>query len=125
MRANSTKVCPHCATKHDSKQAAAVLSTGPPRPYDGHVAQVSIYRWLLDANGVPVDTGEIVYLDMASVKRVPVDLWPVQQTHAWIEERISRLQTPDLPAPLAKDADDAWQCRYCPVVEPCRQEPGR
>ena len=115
------KTCPHCKAYHTPKVVRAALTQLPPKPYSGHVAQVSVYRWLLHQNGVEVDTAEIVYLDMASVKRLPVTLWSLRRTEEWIRSRLPALVAPDLPPRLAKDDDDVWQCKCCPVSDLCRR----
>ena len=121
VRNGRSKTCPHCGTKHSPKTVRKALSESPPRPYSGHIAQVSVYRWLLAKNGIQVDTAEIVYLDMAEVRRVPVTPWSLCRTEEWIKSRLPALTAPQLPSPLAEDDDNAWQCKLCPVADLCRR----
>ncbi len=124
LRNGNSKTCPHCQVRHGPREVKKALSVGPPRPYPGHVAQVSVYRWLLARNGIEVRTAEIVYLDMAGVKRIAVDLWSLDHTAEWIARRLPALTAPQLPSPLAANDDGAWQCKFCPVADVCHRLAG-
>jgi CRISPR/Cas system-associated exonuclease Cas4 (RecB family) len=95
----------------------------PPQPYDAHVAQLNVYAWLLAENNVPVDSAQVVYLDMSAPLPVPVELWPLARTDAFVRRQLALLLERDprtgLPSGVHDDPDDDWQCEYCCVREAC------
>ena len=109
--------CPACDTRHAPKD---IERRGPPRAYGSHVEQVSLYRLLLVENGIPVDTAEIIYQDMAAQLRLPVELLPLDAARALLRERVNLHIQPDLPGILT-DPGDLWACDYCPVRDVCEE----
>ncbi len=116
-----TKVtCPECKVTHNSNDLTPQVT--PPRPYDGHIQQLNVYRWLLAKNGLPVATAEIVYLDMSEPLRLPVPLADPEITEAMLRERLDGLleRGPDgLPPGVWDDEEETWQCDYCTVAAQC------
>ena len=108
--------CPHCPEgEHIARQ---VLQEAPPRAYRSHIQQVSAYRLLLAENDVPIEHGQIIYQDMAQQLPIEVELLPVDETLALLQERLALFTQPDLP-PVITDPDESWQCDYCPVRGIC------
>lgn len=117
----SSVTCGACGAVHNANDLHA--QAVPPRPYTGHTQQLNIYRWLLAQNDIPVDTAEIVYLDMSEPLRLPVPLWDLTATEDFLRARIAALQARDandLPAGIWDDPEEEWQCRYCPTTAACR-----
>ena len=116
----SSVTCGACGAVHAANDLQAQIT--PPQPYAGHVQQLNVYRWLLAENDIQVDTAEVVYLDMSEPLRLPVPLWDLYDTEALLRQRVTALQErgPDgLPAGVWADAEEAWQCNYCPVRAEC------
>ncbi len=112
--------CKECGAVHNANALQA--QSVPPKPYAGHVQQLNVYRWLLTQNHIPVETAEIVYLDMSEALRLPVPLWPLTDTETVLRERLAALQArgaDGLPAGVQDDAEENWQCRFCPVATQC------
>lgn len=113
--------CPHC--RLGSHLTKAIETIGPPRAKAHHVLQLSLYRLLLARNGIAVDRGVVLYLDMDTQCRIPVDLLPVEEAERYLRERVALAVQPDLP-PILTDPDEVWQCGYCPVRAACEQRHG-
>ena len=108
--------CPHCALgQHDAK-ASEVLSA--PRAKAQHVLQVSLYRLLLHRHGYLVESAAIIYMDMATQLRVPVDLLPLDEADRYLRERVTLAVQADLP-PVITDPEGQWECDYCAVRSVC------
>ena len=113
--------CPHCALgAHLTKSIEAI---GPPRAKLHHVLQVSLYRLLLDRNGFVVDRAAILYLDMDTQCRIPIDLLPLDEAERYLRERVALAVQTDLP-PILTDEDELWMCDYCPVRQVCEERHG-
>jgi hypothetical protein len=76
--------------------------------------------FILAQNGTAVDTAQIVYLDMSTVLRVPVEIWPLHVTEQLAIERVQVLQESWVPAGVYEDKDESWQCRFCAVGRICK-----
>ncbi len=114
-RAPSFAPCRACGGTHDPKDIRDVL---PVQPRPQHVTQLAVYAVILADNGKPVTGAEIVYMDMASQVRVPVDLPSYDDTLWWLQKRMAEFAA--LAVPPAKDEPD-WECRFCPVNDICQQ----
>ena len=113
--------CPHCRLGQHAVKTIEVI--GPPRAKRDHVLQLSLYRLLLHHNGLEVDTGALVYMDMDTQCRIPVDLLPLEDAERYLRERVALAVQPDLP-PILTDEDEVWACDYCPVRHVCEQRHG-
>lgn len=112
--------CLACGNRHE---AAAIETQHPPRAYASHIAQVSLYRFILWENGVEVDSAEIIYQDMRQQLRVPVDLLSLDDARVLLEARLAQHTQRGLPD-ILRVPDDVWQCDYCPVRVACEQHYG-
>jgi RNase P subunit RPR2 len=112
-----TKVvtCSSCGKQHDTK---SIEQRGEPRPDAHHVLQLSLYRLILWENGIPIDTATVVYQDMSQQLRLPVEMFSLEDTQVYLEERLQLFLQDELPAVLT-DADQVWECDYCPVRQQC------
>ncbi len=122
-RKGSTLECAACGAAY---RAGVNITPAelPPVAYPGHVQQLNIYRWLLARHGIEIERAEVIYLDMAEVLRVQIELWPREEIESIIRAGLQRLLElgPDgLPYGVQDDADANWECRYCPVVEQCQR----
>ncbi len=121
-RKRTQLTCPDCERQY--RAGDLNYATQPPVPYDTHVSQLSIYRWLLHENGIAVEFGEIAYLSMARTLRLPVELWPLERTENYLAKRLQRLLDtgPDgLPCGVWDEPDAQWRCDYCAVKDACLQ----
>jgi hypothetical protein len=116
LRKGCRKTCPHCGVVHDPSTVRQALTVEPPRPYDTHIGQLSIYRWLLAQHGIEVDTAEVIYFNMDALRRVGVDLWSLEYTEGVIRKKLAPLVSEGLPEPLVANS---WRCRYCDVKHAC------
>ena len=108
--------CPHCTLgQHDAK-AIEVLSA--PRAKVQHALQVSLYRLLLHRHGHIIETAAIIYMDMDTQLRVPVDLLSLDEAERYLRERVTLAVQPDLP-PVLTASDEVWECQYCAVSAAC------
>ena len=115
LRKGSQVACPSCQRTYKVGTDLQALES-PPVARDVHVQQVNLYAWLLAQHNLPVTAGELVYLDMQATVRIPLTLWPLEETEAFLDARIAAFQT---GAPSCADADAAWRCDYCAVREHC------
>jgi len=113
--------CPHCRLGQHAVKAIEVI--GEPRAKVHHVLQLSLYRLLLDRNGIVVKSGELIYQDMDTQRRVPADLLPLDEAERYLRERVTLALQPDLPSILI-DEEELWQCSYCPVHDECERQQG-
>ena len=108
--------CPFCEDgRHVAKD---VLAQGKPRAYQGHIQQVSVYAVMLRENGIPIQTAEIIYQDMAGQLRVPVELLPTAEVWALLEQRVAEHTQAGLPG-IITDAEQTWECDYCALRSAC------
>jgi len=108
--------CPHCRLgQHDVK---AIETISEPRAKPAHVLQLSLYQLLLHRHGIEVEFGEIIYLDMDTQRRVPVEMLSIAEAERYLIERVTLAVQPDLP-PILTQADQTWECDYCPVRSAC------
>lgn len=97
-----------------------------PKPY---VAQLNIYRWMLETGCVVLETGEVLqgsvtelYLGPKEHQKsdlLPVPIWTLEQTAAFVNIVYGRLASDDLP-PRGMDPVTSLFCRgWCPFVTRC------
>ncbi len=113
--------CPHCRLGQHEVKTIEVI--GEPRAKVHHVLQLSLYRLLLDRNGIVVNSGEVIYQDMDTQRRIPVDLLPLAEAERYLRERVTLAVQADLP-PILTDPDEVWQCDWCPVRTVCEERHG-
>lgn len=113
--------CPHCSL--GSHLTKTIEMIGPPRAKLHHVLQLSLYRLLLHRNGTEVDRGEVLYVDMDTQCRIPIDLLPLVEAERYLRERVTLAVQADLP-PILTDPDEVWQCAFCPVRTVCEERHG-
>jgi CRISPR/Cas system-associated exonuclease Cas4 (RecB family) len=91
-------------------------------PREDHIGQLSVYAWLARPLGWDCTVGELMYVDMGKPRRLVVDLWPDEQTEAWMRTRLPALQSAygdeSRLAPILV-GEDAWMCKHCEVAEIC------
>lgn len=110
--------CPHCGLgRHEVKTIEVIHE---PRAKSQHVLQLSLYRLLLHRNGIDVNTGEIVYQDMDTQRRIAVELMLIEDAERYLSERVSLARQLDLP-PVLTDDDELWQCDFCPARGECER----
>jgi len=112
--------CPACGQEWPAESLTPQVM--PPQPYPSHVRQLNLYAWLLVRNGYPVRQAELVYLDMSEPLRLPVALWPLEETERYLKARLAALHQvgPDgFPTGVKDDPAENWLCRFCPVAETC------
>ena len=113
--------CPHCRRGQHAIKTTEVI--GEPRAKVHHVLQLSLYRLLLDRNGIVVNSGELIYQDMETQLRLPVELLPLAETERYLRDRVTLALQADLP-PVLTDEEELWQCGYCPVRDECERQHG-
>jgi hypothetical protein len=113
--------CPHCRHGRHAIKTAEVV--GEPRAKAHHALQLSLYRLLLDRNGIMITRGELIYQDMETQLRLPVDLLSLAETERYLRERITLALQADLP-PVLTDEEELWQCSFCPVHDECERQYG-
>jgi CRISPR/Cas system-associated exonuclease Cas4 (RecB family) len=89
--------------------------------YPNHAMQVNIYRWLVRPIHA-VEELEIVYLDMDTVKRVPVPLMDLRRVTAFVSTRAKILKggLADGKLPSRVGPEGLWQCNgYCAFTQAC------
>lgn len=106
----------------------------PPRePREEHEAQLNVYAWLLENNGLPVETARVIYLhpkSRSTGKRQTtynVPLWSEDAVERYIVERLrphAQYQRDGNLIKLGLDpVRDGWKAAFCPFRHPCN--PGR
>ncbi len=88
--------------------------------YPHHALQVNIYRWLVEPL-YPVDTLEIVYMDMDGAKRMPVPIMERRKVTATLvaRARILKAALDGGPLPERAGPDGLWQCAWCSFPNLC------
>jgi len=96
-----------------------------------HIAQLNMYRWLCERNGISVDELEIIFVlkdwskiagkrtsnyPDAFVKVLPIEPWTLEYTQTYIEGRI-KAHTAPVPEPCTKEEQWRSETRYA-VVKP-------
>jgi CRISPR/Cas system-associated exonuclease Cas4 (RecB family) len=89
--------------------------------YANHAMQVNIYRWLVSPI-YSIEELEIVYLDMDTVKRIPVPVMKLQRVTSYVAARAKVLKRGldggKLPSRVG--IEGLWQCNgYCPFTQFC------
>lgn len=111
--------CSHCRLgQHDVK---AIETISAPRAKPAHVLQLSLYRLLLHRHGIEVACGEVIYLDMDTQRRVPVEMLSLAEAERYLIERVTLAVQPDLP-PVLTHPDQTWECDWCPVRSACEAQ---
>ena len=111
--------CPHCCLgPHDVK---AIETISEPRAKPAHALQLSLYRWLLHRHGIEVQSGEVIYLDMDTQRRVPVEMLSIAEAERYLIARVTLAVQPDLP-PVLTHPDQTWECDYCAVRAACEAQ---
>ena len=106
-------IYPEQALIVDYKTTAMVPKLGP---YDHHVTQLNIYRWLVQ-DYFNVNHLEILYLDMKETKKLTAAIMPLKQVEEFIIPRAHELHAGLDGGDLPQKAEGAglWQCwGYCP-----------
>ena len=135
--------CTICGQKHAASDCTIIEVEMKPR--GGHEFQVNIYRLLVDKNRAmiaaalrerlgdlvadadlehaPVVGAEIVYMDMARAKRVPVELWDEATLMERLKTALEQHDTGGELAPVIDRQEHArlWVCDYCEVREACER----
>jgi hypothetical protein len=97
---------------------------------NGWATQLSLYRWMLHHNGVPIERAIISEIHMHEPARIEVPLWPLENVEVYIRERllagfkdVFTCDLDSLPPTLKPDDDMFWLCNspWCPVSYPCKQ----
>ncbi len=110
--------CPHCRLgRHEAKTIELIQE---PRARPQHALQLSLYRLLLHRNGVEVNTGEVLYQDMDTQRRIVVELMRLEDAERYLIDRVSLARQSDLP-PVLIDDDELWQCDFCPARDECER----
>jgi hypothetical protein len=105
----------------------------PPRePRPEHEAQLNVYAWLLENNGLDVDTARVIYLhpkNRQTGKRqttYDVSLWSPEAVERYITAKllphVTYLRDGNLVR-LGLPPEDAWKAQFCPFRHSCN--PGR
>ncbi|CAG0983290.1 hypothetical protein ARNL5_02651 [Anaerolineae bacterium] len=113
--------CPYCRLGEHEVKTIEVISE--PHAKVHHVLQLSLYRLLLDHNEIVVNSGEVIYQDMDTQRRIPVDLLPLDEAERYLRERVTLVVQSDLP-PILTDPNEVWQCDWCPVRAACEERHG-
>lgn len=116
---------PDQATLYDHKNTQFIQKQAKPE----HVAQVSIYAWLLGKNNWPRPlVGRITYMDNAHSVVYDVKLWSDDTVEVYLEDRLQDLVLAErshvLPARVEEEG--RWACganktkkSYCPFSATC------
>lgn len=96
--------------------------------YSSHTNQFNVYRWLL-APEIEIDNGEIVYLSMEGMKRIPIPkskMISLEEIERGINHSASILTEAfknNTPPPVPEDFPKYWKCdRFCDVSTACFNE---
>jgi hypothetical protein len=90
-------------------------------PYSNHTTQVNLYRRLCTENDIPIESLEIVYMDMMQPKRLEAQIWPDKKIDRFFVDRLvplwKAIRTETIPAKPDNDNDGLWMCEnYCNEV---------
>lgn len=113
----------------DMKTGGRRQLTPTMEPYDSHTEQVNVYRWILaspdDEDGIPIEEASIIYIKDGATQEVPVELWPLEVTEAFVRQKVEELVVPDLPPilPDQPNGDRHWKCQRCPLRVICDSYP--
>lgn len=120
-RAGKDLACPDCGATYGKSDLEPTIL--PPRPKSSHVPQLNAYRWLLAQEGVEIGQLYISYMSMAKPRRVPVEMWSLEEAKTYLKAKMMGLMAREgpneLPEGVWDDADRNWRCRYCEVLEQC------
>ena len=105
-----------CGVRHNPRDIEALYT---PEPYGNHVAQLSLYRVILEEQGYEVKKGLVVYLDMEQFLPLEIPFMSPADTWRFVEARVATWLQPGLPAGVMDDPDQGWMCAYCPVRTEC------
>ncbi len=83
-----------------------------------HVAQVNIYRWLVEPQ-YEVDNLELVYLGASGPRRLPAAVWPLAQTEAYVAARATILAAALAGGALPPPEPEPTYCTTCPFRAEC------
>ncbi len=99
-------------------------------PYTNHIAQVNVYRWLLDLPLYETDI-DIVYISLDDAKVVSKRLSP-ERGQIWTDEDVEKFlddyfiplsklveNREILPISMLSDSILSWACGYCSVIRQC------
>ncbi|MBI9047099.1 MAG: hypothetical protein JEZ06_21615 [Anaerolineaceae bacterium] len=127
--------CPHCVTKHPIGEIT--IQKLPPQPRGSHLKQIQFYSLLIEQNSAslagkivsdevldeaPVNSAEIVYLDMSGALRLAVPVWSREECVALLRDRLALHMNPE--PDILKEPEDLWVCDYCPVRGECERQFG-
>ena len=136
--------CYTCGEKHPKREVR--IEKIPFQPRDSHSQQMQIYAHLVEnvrdrlaaqaneqltrakqefrvPDDAPEVSAELHYMSMKKPKRVSVEIWPVEDRHNFIIDRLKAVLRDDLP-PILDDHSALWQCNYCPLRGACEDEHG-
>jgi CRISPR/Cas system-associated exonuclease Cas4 (RecB family) len=80
------------------------------KPYDGHILQMNIYRWIMEANDLPVKKMCVLYMDMSCVR--VIECPSKGDIENFIKVRLRSL-VECLEDKVLPDAERGWLCDYC------------
>lgn len=118
----------------DARRVDDYKYTGYPlsSPRDEHEAQLNVYAWLLENNGLEVETARVIYLHPKSRttgKRQTtfnIPLWSTEAVERYIVGKLSphvQYQKDNNIVRLTLPVEDAWKAQFCPFRHGCN--PGR
>lgn len=112
-----------CGGTHPAREIQRI---GPPQARLEHLWQLAIYSLMLEENGVPIYTAEVVYQDMERQKRILVSAAELEKRKAEVQDYLERVLPLFAQAEIPTEADvparAKWQCeKYCVVSEQCRE----
>ena len=106
----------------DYKSVARIPSADNPKSYGTHDLQLNAYRWLWTPH-YEIDKLRLVYLDMQDVRRVKVELMPLDEVENTLIQKASAFLKPLRAGVIPSDeySSKKWQCRYCDVSDICKE----
>ena len=112
-----------CGETHPARE---IQKIGPPQARLDHLWQLAIYSLMLEENGVPIYTAEVVYQDMERQKRILVPAAELEKRKAEVQDYLERtlplFTQAEIPVEADVPARAKWQCeKYCVVSEQCRE----
>ena len=111
-----------CGETHPARE---IQKIGPPQARLDHLWQLAIYSLMLEENGVPIYTAEVVYQDMDRQKRIHVSTEELEKRKAEVQDYLERtlplFTQAEIPAEADVPARAKWQCeKYCVVADQCQ-----